>query len=937
MIRLIGREPEARQLAAAAERAQAGVNSTLTIDGESGIGKTSLLRSVADLLRRDGWMVFDCRCAELDIDRPFAALVPALRELIEDAEPNSPSELRDAANLLLQAESAHGDADQADHAGDRIRSLVLEGIHDLASTVPVALLFDDTQWIDDATARTMWGVVRRSRRAAILTIAAFVPTNRESVQTLRRSLDTTGAVTIVLKPLSEHDAQRLAEQTVGGDLSDETRELVRSARGNPLLISELCRADEATDRSDALANDAEEGSVIPERLRSLILRRLTGLPTQTRALLDDLALLGQDISVPEIARLHDLTLDESLAHLQSALDRGIIVSATHGLSFQHGLVRKIIAEHLTLPARQARHQHLAVRLTTLKAASARVAEQHWQAAPWFHDDAVTSFKAAAAEVRSLSLEAALVWLKRALLATPANQPSFTLRMDVAALYVLLGRGAEADKICNDPSTIPVTDDDVVRLNITRSTLASVTGPSRHAEAFVAIDTVLQHLSPGDPRMIDALGWKSMLYLFGGDLDQARVVAQSAIDTRVEGDASKVLCRPYEAMGLTSLLRGDVAEAQRYTELSLGSFDDAYNVLQMSILPHFARAMTLLPDRPVNEVIDTLLDGCHECDRAGHIMARLHLDPLLSICYLARGDVATARASVERTLEMNHDWRANGLPLPTVTGMAALLSLFDDDIPSARKFADRALEELLDGGSQASTADYAVWCIALVAEAEGETDKARELLTGVWELFAKDASLYVIVPDLVRLTREEQPEYALSLVERAEARAARSNAALDRAQAAAARGNYERRVELLDQAVAAYMELGWNMVAARTRERALEIVAEGSDLTEFEWRYAQSAKDWETLEVVGPARLLKERFAGRVKAAKTPKPTSGPASLSQAERAVVRLVGQGLTNKEIAQQLFVSHRTIESHVSHALAKLSLTSRVQLAGLVAREAI
>jgi DNA-binding CsgD family transcriptional regulator/tetratricopeptide (TPR) repeat protein len=959
MVRLVGREPELRKLRAIAERTRSGVNAVVTIDGESGIGKTTLLAALREQLASEGWMVLDCRCAEFDSDRPFSPLIAALDELTHSAGSVAPIELADAAAMVKQPQTSL----DAQHSGDRLRCLIVEGIHDLAKVVPVLVMFDDAQWLDDATAQVLWAITRRNRRNAILTVSAFAPSVRDSVQILRRGLDSDRASTLILNPLTNAEAEELGELTLGKPLTNRTRELVRSTGGVPLLVTELLSdekldasspengsrhgsGDDSADDSGDDFRDGLQGMLsVPMGLTALVMRRLAGLPTLTRNLLDDASLLGREFRLDELAALHQLDLDAAVSVLTPALELRILVSRSSTIAFQHGLIQHIVANNIPELVRKRRHRQLALALADLGADSVRVAEQHWSSAPLFDEQAAAVMQQAASDVQRLSLEAALVWAERAVSALPLGTSRFDLQMQRANLYVLLGQAADAELICDEPATVPTTTDDHIRLLGTRTALATMSGRSRQDEGMKSLDEMLTLIGENDPRYIETLGWKALLFVFRGDLVQARECANEAIRLAGTVDMPSMLCRPYEALGLSSLLAGDSHEAQRYTAIALELFSDHRNVLADVMMPHFARAMTLLATRPIEEAIDVLQQGCAVCDKAGHLMARLHLEPLLSISYFARGDMLIARASAEFTLERNKDWRARGVALPTATGLAAYTSMLFGDMETARTLAERALEELFEAGAQATSADFAVWCIAGVAEADGQIDRARDLLTGVWELFAKEASLFTIAPDLVRLTRLERPEFATEVVERAEARAQRSGTPLDQAHALSTRGLLEQRVELLDQAAYAFDEIHWLFPATRTRAFALDIALAQAQVqsqpTETESlpaindakrRLTDVLSGWELMETNQPVQVLKTRFAGSTLAnvkGRSRRPTKGPEALSRAERAVVELVGQGLTNKEIAQQLFVSHRTVETHVSHALSKLDATTRLQLA--------
>ena len=933
MSRLVGRKPELRQLLAALERVRSGTCEIATVEGEPGIGKTKLLAELLARATADGWHVLQCDFAELDVDRPFLAVASALHELCEQLATSVPAELVEASSLLDAALRLQGGDDVH---GDYISSLIVEGLHEVARSTPMLVMFDDAHLIDDASARLLWGIARHRRTGPVFVVAALRPSNRETVTALRRSLDSRGAITMVLRSLDVSESDLLAMQILGCEPDLVVRRLLAEAGGNPLFITELLRGhSELPMPTDAVAG---EDAHVPSTLRGLVFRRLASLPESTREALGDAALLGLSFDVRELAAVIGVDAHEALDHLMAAIHQRILIEDGTRLVFQHAIVQTIVASQRPEVARRARHRHIAQSLARLGAPNAQVAEHHWRSSPMHHRDASMWLRRAAQDVRPLSVEAALTWSQRALACLGDDEPTFDLQLDVAGLLILLGRVLEAEAICRSEETRTASTEQEIRLHTSLCALTMMAGRTRQAEAVVEVERVLALLGSRDPRRVEMLGWQALLSLFSGRLDDAERYAHQALSLEVDGDPGPMLSPPYDALGLVALLRGDVTLAQEFTAMGTAVFRDHGSTFSSVMMPHFSQAMALLSARPIGEVIDVLEDGYRACDRTGHALAHLHLEPLMGIAHFVRGDIAVARTSVERTIDRNEEWKTGGVALPTATGLAAYLAMLRDDLVTARVLADRALEELLSGGAQAGSADFAVWCVACVYEAGGERAQARDMLVGIWELLAKTASLYSIAPDLVRLTCDDRPEFAAEVVALAAARAERSGAALDRAHALASRGLLERNAALLDGAALAWEELGWSLTATRIRGFALEIVRRNGNRNEVRIRLGALLRAWDLMEVTYPIRMLTSAPENKgYRAVRAARPSHGPDSLSQAERSVVRLVGEGLTNKEIARRLFVSHRTVDTHVSHAFAKLGVSSRVQLAGLVVRERV
>ena len=404
MSRLVGRKPELRQLLAALERVRSGTCEIATVEGEPGIGKTKLLAELLARATADGWHVLQCDFAELDVDRPFLAVASALHELCEQLATSVPAELVEASSLLDAALRLQGGDDVH---GDYISSLIVEGLHEVARSTPMLVMFDDAHLIDDASARLLWGIARHRRTGPVFVVAALRPSNRETVTALRRSLDSRGAITMVLRSLDVSESDLLAMQILGCEPDLVVRRLLAEAGGNPLFITELLRGhSELPMPTDAVAG---EDAHVPSTLRGLVFRRLASLPESTREALGDAALLGLSFDVREVAAVIGVDAHEALDHLMAAIHQRILIEDGTRLVFQHAIVQTIVASQRPEVARRARHRHIAQSLARLGAPNAQVAEHHWRSSPMHHRDASMWLRRAAQDVRPLSVEAALTW------------------------------------------------------------------------------------------------------------------------------------------------------------------------------------------------------------------------------------------------------------------------------------------------------------------------------------------------------------------------------------------------------------------------------------------------------------------------------------------------------------------------------------------------
>lgn len=919
-VQLVGRDPEFRHVRAAMERVRAGNAAVTVVEGEPGIGKTRLVRDVESVARSEGWHVVEFRCAELDADRPFEAVASGLEELCTELGDAVPFEIGEAVQALRHSgpgELAHG---------DQVTTLVLEGLRELCRNAPCVVVFDDAHWIDEASAQVLWGLARRHHNTPMLTMATFRPSTESRVLALRRGLDGQGAATLSLSPLSMGDGEVIATAMIGSPPTAAIRELLRDAGGNPLFIIELLRG-----RREIGELDSAVATHVPASLSGLVDRRLASLPAASRAALADAALLGLHFALDDLAMTLGVPAREVLARLEPALESRVLVAEGAGLSFRHGVVQAIVAARQPEILRRHRHREIAGCLAAAGRPATRVAEHFWLSRPGPDTRVAEWMGRAAFEVRALSLDSSLTWLERAR-ESSIGQERYLVDLDIATVLVLLNRTSEAEALCRSVEASAESEDDRVRLNEVMAAIASMSGPSRAEEAARYLNAIAECYASDDHRRIEPLGWQAVLRVLAGRLSEGREMAENALaipfDTVEEHFRSQAL----EALALISILEGNMAAAQRHGGEAVAIHtdrSDRFSTLMMTT-PHFTYALSLLATEPIGSIMGVLHDGFQICDRAGHLLARLHLEPLMATAHFVRGDIVHAEAVVSRTLERNA-YSRTGVAIPTATALAAYIAMLRDDLEGAVALAETALAELLGGGAQAGTAEFAVWCLAGVAEGVGDVDRACELLVTVWELVARDAGLYSITPDLVRLTRASEPDFAADVVERCAVRAASSSTPLDRAHAHATKGWFTNDWRELSRAADAWAELDWSFSGTRMLQLGLALAPDRDRPGAF----ARIRSDWERMELPRMVRLLESTYGDLArKTVRGRRAVNGPESLSQAELAVVRLVGEGLTNKEIAERLFVSHRTIDTHVSHAFAKLGVTGRVALAGLVAR---
>jgi DNA-binding SARP family transcriptional activator len=377
---LVGRDEECGAIEAAlADVREAPV---LLIVGEPGIGKTRLLDHLAERAAAQGVRLARARCFEAEAVRPYGFWLDALRGVATEGA--SPQVLEGVAPLLGGA------------AGNVSREQLFEATADLLAALsrrqPLAVLVDDLQWMDDASAALLHFVARRlGEMAAPVLFAAAVRAgevdDNPGAKGLLQSLARERALQrFELPPLGEADVRRWL-----GDHLPDVVQALRDSGGNPLFLLELAHAD----RAGATRRGRPLEALIEDRLRAL--------DEPSRDLIGWAAALGGEFNPERLAAATVLPVAEVLGRIAQFERRGLLrPTVDGGFDFVHGLVRQAVYRALSMPRRRALHRQIARALATASADD-----------PWLHG-AVVHHASLAGDARlaaSAALAAGEHWLR----------------------------------------------------------------------------------------------------------------------------------------------------------------------------------------------------------------------------------------------------------------------------------------------------------------------------------------------------------------------------------------------------------------------------------------------------------------------------------------------------------------------------------------------
>ncbi|RKR91989.1 putative ATPase [Micromonospora pisi] len=942
--RLLGREPEMDRM----RRLLTGTGEPVfvVLTGDPGMGKSQLLAAFATAATDRPALLG--RATEFERSAPLALVL----DLLEDAD-RHPGLARPAGRLRVALTARIGPTTPdaavsgAGPAAGLERHLLFRKIRTAlettAATTPLLLLLDDVQWADDASTALIDYLVRHPPRAAVVTVLA-ARTGRLPAE-LHRSLDTTPAqvVRMPLGPLSPADADLLLADRPAA----YRRRLYRAGGGNPLyleilnqlpgpIVHELGRTPTTGESGPAAIGPAAIG------LDVLIARDLQALDGLPRRVVHAAALTGAELDVALVAAAAGTTEEEAAAALDELVRRDLLRVVNGELTFRHPLVRAA-AYRMAGPAwRAAAHGRAVVYLTRQGAPLYQRAE-HLQHAVRPGDLAGAELLAtAAAATLETAPATAVCWLRPALRVLP-DGPALAerraeLRLLLAEALIRTGRLDEAREILHSlvagASTLryravellAVTERAVGRLAEARALLGAALvradADRSHARAgllveFAATEMLQGNWDAGVERSSQALA------LAGDDTRSAISVTATTLLALSElyqcrfGRGFELLERARRGTdALTDVeLRGDlgVVAALAWAEYLVDQHEDG--------LRHVERGLRL----------------ARASGRTGHEVSQLYV--VRSVIHARTGDAALALADVEDGEESarhidSPELRAFTLalksrPLLWQRGPEAALPILaelrrEQSIRSAwwRGIADqheaevlffvdqtRACRDLLArrlSPDPTGLGPYAPSVYALRAQAEAACGD----LTAAWEWYERAAAV----------AATGAPRAQLGCVTRTQA------------VLYAAEGRYAQAREAGMVAVEHFEATRLPIGAGLARTVVADILVRSGD-----WAAAsdQLGRAREAFDGCGAPWL--SQWVGREQrraGARQPRDAARD-QLSGREREIATLVAEGLTSPQIAAQLFLSPRTVESHLNRIFAKLGVSTRAALARLVTAE--
>jgi DNA-binding CsgD family transcriptional regulator len=919
---LRGRDSELAALTGLLGQVRAGAGAVALIEGGAGMGKSRLLKEVATIARgrgiRVGSGVADAGESVVQLSALMEALFGAPSPLLARAD------LRD------------------DHTSPEQRYWLLQDLEALleraALETPLLVCLDDMQWADSGTAAALRALPARLASVPLAWIIASRP--GQGSRHVRGALDwleRNGADQLVLGPLDEDGVKEIAADVLLAEPGAEVLKMAERAGGSPFLLVEILSGLREENLVRIESGRAElVGSRLPHRVSESMRRRLERMSNEARQAATVASALGRRFSLDDLGAMLDLSPSVLLAPVEELVHADLLVERDDKLAFGHDLIREAVRASVALPARRALDRQAAAVLLAEGALPVEVATQLSASAEPGDEVAIgTLFKAA--EALGITDPGAAADLShRALELAPRKHALRGPLVAQTAIWLHAAARSEEAKSFADTAlreALPPQQEAGVRLSIAGMFAIS---PDVRAEACSAALAL-----PGLPPDIRAqhLALRFHNLVTAGRLAEARARLGDAVVA--VGECQDVVGQFVLELAESGLRYADgrFAQALELVEAALrtglGTRDDTRL--------HLARqwhcdVLTVLDRLDESLQMSTENVAAAQRDRQGWALA-LH-ETGRGRQLLQQGRLSDAAANLEEHFTL--DSAGQVVSVLDAAGAAALgrVALHTGDRALARQAADIA--RVMLSQSAPSVRRHAAWLLALQAMAESDPQRAHRWLcclgdderTAIVPLFPMD------ITDQPRLVHIGLAADDQVLAARAAA-TARQHAALNpgvrslAAVAAHADGLLGHDGKILADAVALF-EGGLRPLALAAALEDLGVISVGNgatpqavdSLSRALEIYAQAGAAWDAgrvrsrLRALGVRRrLVAERHPGQ-----------GWSALTDSELAVARLVAEGLTNREVAERLFVSPHTVSAHLRHVFAKLNVNSRVELTRIV-----
>lgn len=922
------REREVALLEQAIIDAKASESRLVLIEGQAGIGKSRLLLEMRRMAEDAGFAVVIARGYEFERDYAFGML----RQLIGNAQRDeSEGDVRSNADAADELMAAFGSEE-----GEAANTFtIFEGCYwatvRAAESVPILIAIDDLQWCDRPSLEYLAYLARRIESLPIVIAATVRPADSSAgAAAVRELMSDPGRLSVTPRPLGADAAAAMVTERLRAEGPDQrfVNELVTITGGNPLLIDELLKELQAEGVEPSAGNVERLLELGPRAASRSVLLRLARLDDNCAAVARALTIFGEGASDALLAEFLELS-EEDIAAAIAQNVHAEIFRPEQPLGFVHPLVREAIYRDIPAGERELDHLKAARQLDASGASSERVAAQLINVPPRGDEWVFAKLRHAGGIALSRHIvSSAVAYLERAVAEPPPRSERADAIRDLALAQALANSPAAPDNLIE---AWDLNEDSIQRGFLAAAALRVLGLAQRNTEGVDLATRTLAQL--GDEH--EALRQRVENGLLSVSLMDPAVRPFSMLAPVLEDPADlgeTVEARMYDgATCYGKMLRNDPAD--ECVPIALRAVkDDSLFDFDNGGFPMIGVMVTLAvaDDARALEVCDRSLAAAGRGSSALYVPA---------VARGFKGWALTLRGDLQGAFEVLELAKADIELFDLLLGytqIAAMLTLACVEQGDLER-AERELafgEPYLVPGTQ-----RIVWLGAklhLLVE-QGKNDQALQIAELIEtaemdEMIENPAWLPWRSLKAEALDGLDRTKEALELAEAEVEAARRWGAPKALGRALRVRGQLKRRKGMADieEAVAvlenspAVLEYGWTLAALGT---ALRHERKGVEARE---PLGQALNIAVRTGAMGLEKHVRDELAASGAA---PRATDfqGMGALTPSEKRVAGLAVEGKTNREIAQTLFVTPKTIEVHLSNVYKKLDVKSRRELPGV------
>jgi DNA-binding CsgD family transcriptional regulator len=923
---LVERTDELAAMSRAVDAVTTGREALVVVQGPAGIGKSALLAAARSAADAKGARVLAAAGSELVQTAPFAVVSALLGPVLAAA--GTRDELL-TGQAGLAAPLFDGSLPLPGESDGLLRGLywLVAGL--AGTTNGLLLSVDDAQWADRASLRFLLHLASGLDGVPVALVLA-VRTGEPGAPSdlLDRLAALPSAAVVQPRPLSEDGARRVVADVLGATDEAFARACAVVSGGNPFLLRELSLALREAGVAPTGDSVPAVEAAVPGSVTRAVLVRLSRVPVEARRLATAVAVLGEGAAVPTAAALAGLSIPEAEV-AADGLAEAAVLAAGAPLRFVHPLLGAVVHDDLPAFAAARAHRRAADLLLAAGATAETVAAHLLRADPAGDGRTVGLVRAAAASALARGEPGtAVLLLRRGLAEPPVEGDLFDVVLELA---IAEGRAAERS----------------AGTTVTRA-LGLATGPDQRIRALTA---------------------QASIHYSVGDIAGLLAAAEQALDLLDEGDprAQQLLARCLAAGGLHAPSRPRTERhLDRLIARTRAGLPPAHPALLAQVALHEA-----FDGRPAEEVrtlaehavaADPLIDpSAHGLPLSLAVQALVTVDELVAAERLAdagmaaardRGDeVAFALTGFHRALPRYHRGDLRG----ALADLDASVRLRDQGWSGGSGFLAHLLVRLHVAGDDLAAARCAV--APRPRDGVGYLDQSMagyahaELALAEERFDAAEEAAMRVGRELSDGFRMDHP--GLAAWRCVVARASHSRGEHDRARRfaedALERARWSGVARPLAEALRTAAAVGSGRPALESLHEAAEVLADSAaglehtavlvDLGAASRREGHPDDARRTLLEAFVAaegmrahrlarRARKELYALGLRPRRAA--ATGRDALTPSELRVAELVGAGLSNREVAEALFVTTKTVESHLAGVFRKMGVTSRHDLAG-------